>query len=806
MSGFAQDIRYALRTLGRSPSYTLVAALTLALGIGATAAIFSAINGVLLRPLPYPDADRIAVVWLSGPEIERDVTSYPTYTAWSEAPAFESMAGFSPTAMTFTGDGADAEEIRGARVTAEFFRVMRSSPRLGRVIDDAHVVPGNHQVVVLSHALWNRRFGGDPAIVGRSVTVMDAPREVIGVMPPAFRFPENAEFWIPLAAESEGWEQVLASEQSLWLSVVGRLRPGATAQQGSAEVAAITARQAEALGDASFTGFTEPLRDSMVGEVRTPLLILLGAVGLVLLIACANVANLSLARGASRTRELAVRGALGATGARLTRQVLTESAVLATIGGVLGVLLAIGGTSLLVSLSPPDLPRAEGVRVDTGVIAFAALLTFVTGMLFGLAPALQARASVIATALREASRGSAGQGIARLRPLIVVGQVALALMLLVGAGLLLRSFAVMHAVDAGFETESVLSFRISPAAARYPEPTHVREFYSEALERIEALPAVESVSAATTLLLGRYPAMGAVTIEGQAPIAETESAVSVTNDFVHPEFFRTMGIPLVQGRGFETGDGADAVPVVVVNEAFVRRFLPGEDPIGRRFTRGDPENPDAVWTTIVGVAADARREGLTAPVRPAGFRPTTQVAPRSMEVLVRTSGDPAAVAPDVRRIIREMDPDLPVVQMQTVREAMAETVAAQRFLMTLLLLFAGLALMLAAIGIYGVLSYLVGQRTRELGIRLALGAQPGEVRVLVLRQAAAQVVPGLVLGAGAAFALSRLLASQLHGVSPTDPLTFAAVIAVLLAVALLASYLPARRAARLDPMIALRAE
>jgi len=806
VNALLQDVRFALRTLRRSPGFTLVAALTLGLGIGATAAIFSAINGVLLRPLPYPDGERLAIVWMRGPEIERDVTSYPTFRAWSEAPSFASMAGFSPTSVTFAGDAVDAEEVAGARVSAEFFRVMGDAPRLGRVIEEMHLVPGSHRVVVLSHALWSRRFGADPAIVGRSVTMQDAPREVIGVMPPGFDFPENAEFWIPLAAENEWWEGLLAAEQSLWLSVIGRLRPAATVQMASAEVAAITERQAEALGDATITGFTEPLRDTMVGEVRTPLLILLGAVALVLLIACANVANLLLARGASRRRELAVRGALGATGARLTRQVLTESVVLAAIGGTLGVLLAIGGTALLISLSPPDLPRADGVRVDGAVVGFAVLLTLVTGVLFGLAPALQARVGVIASALQDAARGTSGRAAARLRPLIVVGQVALALMLLVGAGLLVRSFAALHAVDPGFETERVLSFRVSPGAARYPESTHVRELYGQMLERIEAIPAAESASAATTLLLGRYPNMGAITIEGQAPVGETESAVSVTSDFVHPAFFQTMGIPLVQGRGFEPRDGADGVAVVVVNETFVRRFLPGEDPIGRRFTRGDPENPEAVWTTIVGVVADARRAGLTEPVRPAGFRPTTQVTPRSVEVLVRTSGDPAAIVPEVRRIVREMDPDLPVVGMRTVREAMAETIAAQRFLMMLLLLFAGLALTLAAIGIYGVLSYVVGQRTRELGVRMALGAQPGAVRALVLRQALAQVGPGLLLGAGGALVLSRLLASQLHVVSPTDPLTFAAVFALLLVVALVASYLPARRASRVDPMTALRAE
>jgi putative ABC transport system permease protein len=806
MSTLLQDLRYALRTMRRSPGFTLVAALTLALGIGATAAIFSAINGVLLRPLPYPDADRVSRVWLSGPEIERDVTSYPLFSAWREGRSFESLAGFSPTSLTFTGAGTDAEEIDGARVTGDFFRVLRSAPEQGVPIGEAHTVGGNHQVVVLSHALWSTRFGGDPGIVGRTITINDAPREVIGLMPRGFAYPDGAAFWIPLAPESPGWEQMMAEEQSLWLSVLGRLNPGVSQAQASAEVAGITARRAEAMGDTNFTAFTERLQDTIVGDLRTPLLILLGAVALVLLIACANVANLLLARGAARRREFAVRGALGANSARLTRQVLTESLVLAAIGGVGGGLLAIGGTSLLVAFSPADLPRLDGIRVDGRVLAFAALVTLITGILFGVAPVLQARLEVIATTLRDASRGSSGRGMTRIRPVLVIAQVALALMLLAGAGLLLRSFAALNAVEAGFHTERVLSFRLTPAASRYPEQAQVRDLFDRLLTRLDALPSVESAAATTTLLLSRYPNMGAVTIEGQPPLAETESAASVTGDFVHPDFFQTMGMPIVRGRGFEASDGPEAVPVVVVNEAFVRRFLPGEDPIGRRFTRGDPEDPDAFWATIVGVVADARRAGLTEPVRPAGFRPTSQSIPRSLEVVVRTTGRPMAVAPDVRRIVRELDPNLPIVQMRTVEEAMAEAVATQRFVMMLLLIFAGLAVVLAAIGIYGVLSFLVGQRTRELGVRLALGAEPGSVRTMVMRQAISQVIPGILIGGAGALVLTRLLVSQLHGVSPSDPITFAAVAALLLSVAMLASYLPARRAARVDPMVALRAE
>jgi putative ABC transport system permease protein len=799
------DFRYALRALWRSPGFTLVAVLTLALGIGATTAIFSAVHAVLLRPLPYPDSERLTVVWLNNvrEQIDRDVTSYPTFLDWSEASAYDAMAGYSATVGTFTADG-DADEHAGAWVSGDFFRVLGVPPQVGRAIGEEHTHAGNHMVVALSHGLWTRRYGGAPDVVGRSVVINGSSREVIGIMPQGFGYPDGAEFWMPIAPDVE---EITQARGALWLSVIGRLAADASIERASAELNGITTRLGEEFPVLAGNGvFVEPLRDTVVGNVRPALLLLLGGVGFVLLIACANVANLLLARGAGRRRELAVRGALGASGARLVRHAMSESVVLGLLGGAGGLLLASVGTAFLVALSPADLPRADGIGVDGTVVAFATLAAVITGLLFGLAPALQAREAGLAAALQDADRGASGKRLVRTRRILVTSEVALALVLLVGAGLLFRSFGALQSVDPGFQTENVLSFRVSTGSASYPESAQVRQFQSSLLERLSAIPGVEDATGASTLFLARLPNMSPVALEGEPPAGEDDPVTAVTSDFVHPGFFESMGIPLVRGRGFEPADAEGGTQVVIVNETFVRRFLPGQDPLGRRFTRGDPTADDAVWQTIVGVAADTRRSGLVEAVRPEAYRPTTQVAPRSMEVLVRTAGPPLGVVPQVRDVLREMDPNMAMAQLRTVEGAMAEAVAARRFVMMLLGAFAALAVVLAATGIYGVLTYLVGQRTRELGIRMALGADRKVVLGLVLGQSAWHVVPGVILGAAGALALTRLLQSQLYGIRATDPVTFLAVTVLLVSVALLASWAPARRAARTDPMEALREE
>jgi predicted permease len=802
------DLRGATRRLRRAPGFTVVAVATLALGIGATTAIFSAVNAVLLRPLPYPAPDRLTILWLNNqPEqIQRDVTSYPNFLDWKAAATFASMAGYSSRVGTFTGDG-DAEQVAGARVTGDFFRVLQVPPHLGRALGEEHTRAGNAQVVVLSHGLWIRRYGAEAGIMGRTIQIDDQAHEVIGVMPQGFAYPDGAEFWQSIPPDAPGWQGIANARGSLWLSVIGRLGPEVTVEQASAETNSIMARLIQENLTAAGNGvFIEPLQDTIVGDVRPGLLILLGAVGFVLLIACANVANLLLARGIERRRELALRSALGASGGRLVRLAMAESVVLGAAGGAAGLLLAVAGTALLVAVSPQDLPRVEHAGIDGTVIGFTALMALFTMLLFGLAPAFQARAAGLGSALRESDRAVAGGPLSRVRRLLVTAEVALALVLLVGAGLLVRSFLALQVVEPGFATERVLSFRVSIGAARYPEPAQVRQFQSALLERLRAMPGVEAATGLNTLFLARLPNMSSVAFEGQPPAGPDDPVVSVTNDLVDPGFFEAMEMPILQGRGFEPTDQADGPQVVVVNETFVRRFLAGEEPLGRRFTRGNPTDSSAVWQTIVGVAADARRSGLAVPARPEAFRPTIQVAPRSFEVLVRTTGPPLGMVPPIRAALRELDGHIAMAQPRTVNQAMGEAVAARRFVMLLLGGFAVLALTLAGIGIYGVLAYLVGQRTRELGIRMALGADRRTVLRLVLRQSLWHVGPGVVLGVVGALALTRLLQSQLYGVQPADSLTFTAVTLLLVVIALVASWIPARRAAAVSPMAALSAE
>jgi putative ABC transport system permease protein len=685
--------------------------------------------------------------------------------------------------------------------------VLGVSPAAGVALDAGHARAGDDQVIVLSHGLRNAWFGAREDVIGRRIDVNGMAREVIGVMPRGFAFPGGAGYWMPIAPEAAPWSQFTQVRNAYWLWVIGRLADNRTAASATAELDAVMTRLAnDGLGAAGDRGHIESLRDTVTGSVRPAMSALFGAVAFVLLIACANIANLLLARGATRQREFAIRSALGANGGRLARQVLVESLVLGVAGGVLGLALAYVGTAAIVAFSPAELPRIENVRVDTVVIAFAMLAAVVTGLLFGLAPAWQARSAAISPALREGDRSSTGGGLSRLRPGLVVFEVALALVLLVGAGLLLRSFAELQAVDPGFRSERVLSFRVMTPPASYPEAERVRAFQAALLERIESLPGVESVALASTLLLQRLPSMGPVTIEGRPPPADGAPSISVTNDFVSPGFFRAMEVPLVHGRAFGPQDSDGAMPVVIVNETFARRLMPGEDPLNRRFTRGDPEDPEAVWQTIVGVVADTRRAGLDEPVRPEAYRPLTQVAQRSVEVLVQTAVPPMSIAPQVRERLRELDSNVAVAELRTVDSALADALATRRFVMVLLTGFAALALTLAVIGLYGVLAYLVTQRSREIGLRMALGAGRSAVVQMVLRQSLGYVLPGVVLGILAALFLARVLQGQLYGVGPADPMTFVAVAALLFAVAMLASWMPARRAAGTDPMAALRNE
>lgn len=807
MHSLWKDAVHSLRALARNPAFTLAAVLTLALGVGANTAIFSVVNGVLLRPLPYPDAARLHVVWNHNTRegIERDVTSWPNFQDWRDRnDVFESMAAFTGGSASISGD-ADPEQVRVARVSADFLSVMGVRPALGRGFLAAELQPGTGTAALLSDGLWRSRFGADPAILGREIVLDGTSRRIVGVMPPGFAHPADAVLWLPLVPDPD----LAEARGALWLSVIGRLRPDVTPALAQSRMDAVAAQLADEFpGPNTGAGIMlEPLQTTIVGEVRTPLLVLLGAVAVVLLIGCANVANLLLARGAVRRKELAVRMALGASRGRIARQLLTESVVLALAGGLAGTLLAVWTVSALVSLAPAELPRLDAIRVDSVVLVFALLLSVLTGLLFGVAPLAQAGHARVMGTLRDGGRDAVGgEGVGRLRPVLVSSEIGLALVLLVAAGLLIRSFAALNAVDAGFDPRNVATFRVVLPGARYEGADRVRVFHARLLERVRALPGVVAAGGARTLLLDRLPNMGPITRAGDAPAGDDDARESVVIDAATPGFFDAMGMQLSRGRDLAASDAPDGIPVAVVNEAFVRRYWPDADPLGRRFTFGDPQDPATTWLEIVGVVRDARRSGLAQPARPEAYLPHAQMSSPGLTFVARTSVDPASIMPAVRAVVREMDPLLPVSAVSTLEHTLAEQLAARRFIMTLLVALAALAAVLAAIGIYGVVSYLVAQRTRELGVRLALGATRTDLLRLVVGQSLRQVLPGIAAGVVAALALTRVMASQLYGVSATDPVTFAVVTLALVCVGALASYVPALRAARVEPNTALRQE
>jgi putative ABC transport system permease protein len=805
MDFLRSDVRLALRALLRNRSFALAAVLTLALGIGATTAIFSVVHGVLFRPLPYTQPDRLMVLWNDNTRegIERDITSYPNFLDWRErGDRFEAMAAYSRGTMSVT-DGGEPEQVPATFVTVDFLRTMGIAPLQGRGFTRDEMQPGQ-QVVLLGHGIWQRRFGGS-AVVDRSILLNGTSYTIVGVLPPGFAYPAEVELWLPLAET----EDRLNSRGSLSLSVIGRLRPGVTHAAAQQQMDAVASQLAEAYpGPNTGAGiFVEPLHATIVGDLRSPLLVLLGAVALVLLIGCANVANLLLARGATRRKEFAIRAALGARGWRVARQMLTESLALALAGGTLGVLFALWAVTALLRIAPSELPRTEAITVDPTVLAFAVLVSIATGLLFGLAPLLQARRLELMHTLREGGRDTtASESLGRLRPTLISAEVGLALVLLVGAGLLIRSLAAIHAVDPGFDPRNTLSFRVALPAARYPAGDPVRNFYGSLEERLGTLAGVEAAGGASTLFLSRLPNMAPINLEGAAPRTPDEQVESVPFDAVTAGFFDAMRILLVSGRGFTALDDTRGPAVVIVNEAFVRRYFPDGTALGRRFTYDDPTGENVRWLEIVGIVADVRRSGLAEPLRPEAYYPHTQFRARALTFVVRTAGDPLALMPAVRAAVRELDPLLPVSSMQTVAQSVAESLAARRFVMLLLSGFAALALVLASIGIYGVVAYLVTHRTREMGIRVALGAHRRDVLRLIIGQSLRHVAPGVLAGGLAALALSRLLRSELFGVAPGDPLTFAAVAAVLIAVSIVASLIPAIRAARTDPLVALRQE
>jgi putative ABC transport system permease protein len=808
----ARDLRYGLRVLAKSPVFTAVAMLTLALGVGANTAIFSVVNELLLRPLPFRDAERLVMLWENNPNIDagQNPTSRANFRAWREqSSSFEGMAAFSDQRLNLTG-GGEPEEVSVQLATPELFQVLGVEPMLGRGMSQEDGLAGAPRVAVLSYGIWQRRFGGDAGVVGRPITLNGAPFTVIGVLPAGFQWHikrssnsgRPAEIWTVLPMPTEG-----PSTRGRFLSAVARLKPGVSLEQALAEMKTIAARlEQDSQYNSGYTAQVIPLREQVVGNIRPALLILLGAVGFVLLIACANVANLLLARAAAREKEIALRTALGAGRMRIVRQLLTESLLLALMGSILGLGVAWMGTRALVAISPRDLVNLEGFSINVTVLAWTMAVSLLTGIIFGLAPALEATRLNLNDVLKEGGKGAGGQSSRsrRLRSALVVGEVALALVLLASAGLMVRSFAHLRKVDTGFNADNVLTMVVRLPAGKYREDYQVVGFFRQVIERIRALPGVRSVGMVNYLpFYGGLGASSAFTIEGR-PAQPPGQWITTDVRVADPGYFDVMGIPLLRGRNFTDLEAGEARHVALVSEAMVRQHFRDEDPIGNRITVPMSEKPAP--TEIIGIVGDVKYESLVDEAKPAVYLPHAELTYSFMTLVIRTTGDPAEMAPALRSEVRAIDPEQPVSDVRTMNQVMADTLGRARFNTLLLGLFAGLATLLAAVGIFGVMNYSVTLRTHEIGIRVALGAQEGRVLMLILRQGLLLTLIGIGIGLGGALALTRLLSGLLFGVGATDPMTFAAIVLLLALVSLIACYIPARRATRVDPMIALRHE
>ena len=806
MNTFWQDLRYGARLMLKQPGFSLIAALTLALGIGANTAIFSMVYSVLLRPLNYPESDRIVTVWedhtrRGGPL--REWTSPPGYQDWREQSTVFShtaaMTGWGPTLT----EADEPERLVGVNVGHEAFAVLGVKPMLGREFTPEEDTRGAARVAIISHSLWQRHFSSDGAIVGKAIRLSGDSYTVVGVMPAGFQFPifGQSEIWSPWQpAQGQGCQRGCYTQR-----VIARLKPGISLEQARTELTAIGQRVEQQFPeDNKNIGVTvTPLQEFLVGNVREGMLALLLAVGLVLAIACANVASLLLVKAATRVREIAVRAALGASRWQIVRQLLTESLLLALIGGVLGVLLGYWLVDLLKRIAPDGTPRVEEIAINNRVLLFSLAMSVLTGLLCGLAPALQATKPDLNQTLRDAgagNKGSAGGG--RVRSGLVIVEMALALTLLVGAGLLLRSFMKLQNVDPGFNPANVLTARFGLPQSAYPKREQVASFHQQLQERLKSLPGVQSVAYSTSVPMTGVDTDTGFIVEGR-PIPPPDERPSSWFSVVSPEYFDTMKISLRQGRAFAATDHETAPKVVLISEATARRYWPNENPVGKRVGFG-MEKPD--WREIVGVVADVHHFGLSADSRPTMYFCSLQISRSVTNVLMRVQGDPASYTTALRREVQVLDKNLALSTTQTMDEAMASTIATPKLLMLLFAGFAIIALLLAALGIYGVMAYAVSQRTNEIGIRIALGAQVGDVLKLIIGQGMRLALIGVVLGLAASLAVTRLMKTLLFGVNAADPLTFAAIPVLMLGVVLLACWIPARRATKVDPMIALRYE
>ncbi|MBX3280232.1 MAG: ABC transporter permease [Acidobacteria bacterium] len=806
-----QDVRFGLRMLGRNPGFSLIAILTLALGIGANTSIFSVVNAVLLRPLPYPEPEQLFNVYGGFVKLGASgmATSVPEFTDYQQQlQSFENIGAYDQSSANLTStDGGEPERLECGNLTPGLFAALGVAPIRGRLFLPEEAQQGRSDVVLLGYALWQRRFAGDEGLIGKQILLNGRSNTVVGVMPPGFAYPQAVELWRPLWFPKEQYDQQRRGARGLF--VAGRLKPGVSQAQAQAELDQLAARQIEQYPrnyspDRGWKISLAPMQEDLVGGVRSALLVLLCAVVFVLLIACANVANLLLARATGRRQELAVRAALGAGRARIVRQLLTESLLLAVLGGVLGMLLARWSLGWLLRLAPDNLPRFGEIGIDVRVLIFTCAVSLLTGVVFGLAPALQAARIDLHVALKEGGRSSTSRR--HLSNTFVVAEIALALMLLIGAGLTLKSFLHLQQVAPGFNPDGVLTMRLLLPFESYPQNEQRVAFYQQALERIAALPGVESVGAASLLPMAGGSSSGTVSAENSAvgpndPVVESEMRIATA------DYFKTMGIALLDGRAFTEADAAGAPPVAIIDENFARRFYPDENPIGKRIRRGrlDSANP---WTTIVGVVRHVRNQRLDIDSLSQVYFPFYQQPGNfNMSLAIRTSvGDPLALSASVRAAIQTVDRNQPVFQVRTLRRIVADSVAPRRLVMQLLGAFAVVAIVLSAIGIYGVVAYAVSQRAHEWGIRLALGARSRDVLRLVLVQGMKLALGGVAIGLMSAWAMTRWLSSVLYNVSATDAGTFAVVALLLAGVALLACWIPARRATRVDPTVALRCE
>src|SRR5262245_21032170 len=805
-----QDLRHGARSLFKQPTFTIVAVITLALGVGANTAIFSVVHAVLLQSLPYPDADRLVMVWetrRTNPS-GQNVINMGNFFDWKEQNrVFEHMSAFGDTSVNLTS-GGEPEEIPMQVATTGLFNILGVKPILGRSFATDEGKPGQPGVIVISFGLWQRRFGGDPQIIGRKLILSGNEATVIGVMPAGFNWGANAgslttemaKIWSPWQIDEQN-----RPRRGRGYMAVARIKPGVSLAQAQAEMSAIHSRIEQQYPEfnAGWGVNLVPLRTQFAGKIRLALLVLLGAVGMVLLIACANVANLLLARAAGRRREVAVRAALGANRGRIIRQLLTESLLLAGLGGLAGLTLAWWGTDLLVSLAPPDLLNLSQVKINAAVLGFTLGITLATGVVFGLAPAFEATRLNLTESLKEGGKSAGGMRAQRLRNSLVVLEVAIALVLLLGAGLLIRSFARLQGVDPGFNAQNVLTMSVGLPRSKYDNDQKRVNFFRQAVAQMQALPGVESAGAVNALPFASFHSGTSVDIEGRPllPVVQKlKTGVMVTD----ANYFRSMQIPLKRGRLFTDQEAAEMRHVVVINETFARQHFPNEDPLGKRVTiyMKDDNQP----CEIIGVVGDSKHMGLDAEVKPMSYWPHPEQAYPGMTIVIRTRGDAAAITPAARNVIRALDPDQPIADVRTMESLIGTSVARARFSALLLTIFAVVALLLASVGIYGVMAYSVAQRTHEIGLRMALGARRRDVLKLVVRRGMNLALCGVAIGVAASFALTRLMETLLFNVSATDPLTFAAIPLLLIFVAALACLIPARRASKVDPMVALRYE